>query len=64
MAAETPLRRVNIRDGSTETVAIVRVPDAAGVQWIGPLVVAPDGRSFAFRYFRALSTLYSVDGLK
>jgi dipeptidyl aminopeptidase/acylaminoacyl peptidase len=64
MAAETPLRRVNVRDGSTDTVCIVHVPDAAGVQWIGPLVIAPDERTFAYGYHRVLSTLYTVDGLR
>jgi hypothetical protein len=64
MAAETPLRRVNVRDGSATTVCIVRVPDAAGVQWIGPLVIAPDERRFAYGYHRVLATLYRVDGLR
>ncbi len=63
IAVGAPLRKVRIADGTEQVVTTLRSPEPAGVMWIGPLVVAPDERSIAFSYFRALSSLYVVTGL-
>ncbi len=38
-------------------------PDAAGVTDLGPILITPNGKSYAYEYGRTLSDLYSVDGL-
>ena len=62
MGVEVQLRVVNLRDGSAETRLTLRPSDPAGVMWIGPVGVAPDGRSYAYSYFRVLSGLFVVEG--
>jgi eukaryotic-like serine/threonine-protein kinase len=59
----TPLRKLSLADGTEQIVTTLQAPNPAGVMWIGPVVVAPDERSVAFSYFRALSSLYVVTGL-
>lgn len=39
-------------------------PDPAGVEYVGPVLPTPDGKSYAYGYRRLLSDLYLVDGLK
>jgi eukaryotic-like serine/threonine-protein kinase len=63
MGVEVPLRVVNVRDGTAETRRVLRPSDPAGVMWIGPIIVAADGRSYAYTYFRVLSGLYVAGGL-
>ena len=38
--------------------------DAAGLNTISRVVVTPDGGSYAYSYFRVLSYLQVVEGLK
>jgi eukaryotic-like serine/threonine-protein kinase len=38
--------------------------DRGGVSSIGAIAVSPDGRSYAYSFFRNVSALYLVDGLK
>jgi Tol biopolymer transport system component/tRNA A-37 threonylcarbamoyl transferase component Bud32 len=39
-------------------------PDPAGVEYVGPVLPAPDGTAYAYGYRRLLSDLYLVEGLK
>ena len=39
-------------------------PDPAGVEYVGPILPAPDGKAYAYGYRRLLSDLYLVEGLK
>jgi eukaryotic-like serine/threonine-protein kinase len=39
-------------------------PDSAGVEFVGPVLPAPDGKAYAYGYRRLLSDLYLVEGLK
>jgi eukaryotic-like serine/threonine-protein kinase len=39
-------------------------PDPAGVEYVGPVLPAPDGKAYAYGYRRLLSDLYLVEGLK
>jgi len=64
MGMDAPLRLINVRNGKAETVRTVRPSDPAGVMWVGPVVVAADGQSYAYTYFRDLSGLYVVKGLR
>jgi hypothetical protein len=38
--------------------------DAAGVITIFPVLPTPDGESYVYCYFRELSNLYEIEGLK
>jgi hypothetical protein len=42
----------------------VAPPDLAGVLWIGPVLITPDGSAYAYTFSRSLSDLYLVKGLK
>jgi hypothetical protein len=39
-------------------------PDPAGVEFIGPVLPTPDGKSYVYGYRRLLSDLYLVEGLQ
>ena len=58
------LRRLDPRTGRLEVVAELGPRDRAGVTAIHRVVVAGDGQSFAYSYFRRLSDLYVVAGLR
>ncbi len=40
------------------------MPDPAGIFEVLPLVITPDGKSYAYTYGRQFSDLFLVDGLK
>jgi hypothetical protein len=56
--------RVALGDGRREAVSTLQPPDPAGAIQILRIVMAPDGRSYAYTFVRALSSLYVVDGLR
>jgi hypothetical protein len=39
-------------------------PDPSGVEYIGPMLPTPDGKTYVYGYRRLLSDLYLVEGLK
>ncbi len=39
-------------------------PDPAGVEFVGPVLPTPDGKSYVYGYRRLLSDLYLVEGLQ
>ncbi|MBZ5706169.1 MAG: serine/threonine-protein kinase [Acidobacteriia bacterium] len=39
-------------------------PDPAGVEYVGPVLPTPDGKTYVYGYRRLLSDLYLVEGLK
>jgi hypothetical protein len=39
-------------------------PDPAGVLLVGPILIAPDGKSYVYSYRRQLDELVLVTGLK
>ena len=49
-------RRTPVREVGSE--------DPAGLFHIGPVLITPDGRAYAYNYFRILSDLHVVEGLK
>ena len=55
--------RLELATGRRDIVKEVRPPDRAGLTLFW-LFMAADGRSYAYQYFRDLSTLFLVDGLK
>jgi len=63
---EVPLRlsRYEISSGRKELWKEVSPADAAGLSSINRIVTTPDGQAYAYSYFRVLSYLQIVDGLK
>ena len=60
---EMPLRveRVDLETGKRTFLREIMPADDAGVLNIGPVIISPDGRSYAYSYRRMLSTLYLAE---
>ena len=56
--------RLDIISGSRTLWKQLMPPDPAGVEYVGPILPAPDGTAYAYGYRRLLSDLYLVEGLK
>ena len=59
--------RIEICDVSTGARRLwkeIVPPDPAGVFTIGPIYVAPDGKSYVYSYRRQLDDLFLVTGMK
>jgi serine/threonine protein kinase/Tol biopolymer transport system component len=56
--------RLDIASGSRTLWKQLMPPDPAGVEYVGPILPAPDGTAYAYGYRRLLSDLYLVEGLK
>jgi len=56
--------RLNIETGQRTLWKQLMPPDPAGVEYVGPILPTPDGKSYVYGYRRMLSDLYVVDGLK
>jgi WD40 repeat protein len=56
--------RVDVQSGARTIVATLNVSDPSGVVSLGAVAFAPDGDHYVFNYFRVLSELYIIDGLK
>jgi Tol biopolymer transport system component len=63
---EKPLRpfRYEVSSGRREPWKEVGPPDSVGLSFFGRFVTTPDGRAYAYSYFRVLSYLQIVGGLK
>ena len=58
------IERVFLNSGQREQVRQISPSDPAGVQTITNVRFSADGKSYAYSYFRTLSDLWVVDGLK
>ena len=56
--------RLNINTGQRTLWKQLMPPDPAGVEYVGPILPTPDGKTYVYGYRRMLSDLYIVDGLK
>lgn len=57
--------RLNVESGQRELWKELTPADLTGVANSSPhIVITPDGKSYAYSYYRNLSQLYSVEGLK
>lgn len=64
VAMPVKVYRVELATGRRELWREVSPADATGLLYVTPPRVTPDGRAYAYTYFRVLSDLYLVDGLK
>jgi hypothetical protein len=56
--------RLEIASGNRTLWKQLMPPDPAGVEFVGPVLPAPDGTSYVYGYRRLLSDLYLVEGLQ
>jgi serine/threonine protein kinase/Tol biopolymer transport system component len=63
---ELPVKvfRLEIATGQKKLWKQLMPVDPAGVNFISPILIAPDGKSYAYGHRRLLSDLYLVEGLK
>ena len=60
----TPVYQIRLSDGRRETWRELAPSDPAGVGGVGPIVVSPGGRAYAYSCLTYLSTLFVADGLR
>jgi hypothetical protein len=58
------VERIDVTTGRASNWMELMSPDAAGLLDIGPVLVTPDGKAYAYSYDRTLSDLYHVSGLR
>ncbi|MFI5059632.1 MAG: protein kinase [Candidatus Acidiferrales bacterium] len=56
--------RVELASGKRELRMTLSPPDPTGVNYLGPILVAPDAKSYVYGLDRRLSNLYVVTGVK
>ncbi|MBZ5680026.1 MAG: protein kinase [Acidobacteriia bacterium] len=63
---ELPARvyRLDLESGNRTLWKQLMPPDPAGVEFVGPVLPTPDGKSYVYGYRRLLSDLYLVEGLQ
>jgi Tol biopolymer transport system component len=63
---ELPLRiyRLDLSTGRKELWKEIKPDDLVGVKYLPRIVLTPDGKSYAYSYYRNLSDLYLIEGLK
>jgi hypothetical protein len=56
--------RYDLASGRTEPWREIAIADPAGFRQFNRVVLTPDGQSYAYAFWRAISRLYVVRGLK
>jgi serine/threonine protein kinase/Tol biopolymer transport system component len=56
--------RLDLESGNRTLWKQLMPPDPAGVEFVGPVLPTPDGKSYVYGYRRLLSDLYLVEGLQ
>ena len=56
--------RLDVATGTRALWRELMPPDPSGVEFVGPVLPTPDGRSYVYGYRRLLSDLYLVEGLQ
>src|SRR5580692_2212636 len=56
--------RLEVATGNRTLWKELMPPDPSGVEFVGPVLPTPDGKSYVYGYRRLLSDLYLVEGLK
>jgi hypothetical protein len=58
------IKVVDLSAGKRSPWRTIGPEDPSGLIHFGPICLTPDGRTYAYNYFRVLSDLYVVEGLK
>jgi serine/threonine protein kinase/Tol biopolymer transport system component len=56
--------RLDVASGTRTLWRELMPPDPSGVEFVGPVLPTPDGKSYVYGYRRLLSDLYLVEGLQ
>ena len=56
--------KINLTTGQHEPWKALMPPDPAGLLYVGPPSITPDGRAYGYTYFRLLSQVYLVENVK
>jgi Tol biopolymer transport system component len=56
--------RIDVETGRKELWKELMPYDKAGIEYIPAILLTPDGKSYVYSYYRSLSDLYLVEGLK
>ncbi|ABF43392.1 serine/threonine protein kinase [Candidatus Koribacter versatilis Ellin345] len=56
--------RVELATGKKTVLKEIAPIDPTGVSMIGPILITPDGKNYAYGFYRTLGDLYIVEGLK
>ncbi len=56
--------RLEVASGNRTLWKELMPPDPSGVEFVGPVLPTPDGKSYVYGYRRLLSDLYLVEGLQ
>ncbi len=56
--------RLDVTTGARTLWKELMPPDPSGVEFVGPVLPTPDGKSYVYGYRRLLSDLYLVEGLQ
>ena len=64
VGAEVELIPLEVATGRREAWKLIRLPDSAGVQQIGDVLLTPDAASYVYNYHRRLTDLYLAEGLR
>jgi serine/threonine protein kinase len=56
--------RLRLKTADREPLREIAPSDRAGVTFVEPVLITPDGKSYVYSYFRELTSLYLVEGLK
>ena len=60
----TTVFQVDVSTGQKRTVRQLMPADPSGIRTVWAVAMSPDGKSYAYNYFRQLSQLLVVEGLK
>jgi hypothetical protein len=58
------ISRLDVGTGKKTPWRELQPPDAVGVRSVGDIIGTPDGKAFAYSYYRRLSELFVVEGLR
>jgi DNA-binding winged helix-turn-helix (wHTH) protein len=58
------ISRLDVATGQKTPWRELQPPDAVGVRSVGDIVGTPDGKAYAYSYYRRLSELFVVEGLR
>jgi hypothetical protein len=64
LAHPAKIVRIDPQTGASEPWRELLVADAAGVHGLPSVRITPDGKAYAYSYYRALSELFAVEGLR
>jgi hypothetical protein len=63
-SAPASVSRLDLATGEKKPWRELLPPDSVGVQGVADIIGTPDGKAYAYSYYRRLSELFVVEGLR